>query len=114
MKFERKHKLGIALGIAVLLILYGLLSSVFHFNFDPKTVNNVTTILMAVALWMVFSLRTKNNSPDQTQENRDLQDSSENKEERDSLQDADTSAESNTEHDNNYSSETDDNSSDND
>lgn len=59
MKFERKHKRGIAVGIALLLILFGLVSSVFHFNLNPKTVNSVSTILMAAALWMVLSSRTK-------------------------------------------------------
>lgn len=102
MKFERKHKLGIAMGIAVLMILYSLLSSIFHFDFNPKTVNNITTLLMFVALWMVFSLRTKKINPEQKDKNINLQDNQDSDAKDDSPQLPDTSSEeSNTEDNNN-------------
>lgn len=110
MKLERKHKLGIAMVIGVLMILYGVLSAIFHFDFNPKTVNSVTTLLMFVALWMVLSLRTKKNSPEETDQKVDLINNQQSDERCDVVQDADiTSEESNKDDDNKVSSGTEDN-----
>jgi hypothetical protein len=110
MKLERKHKLGIAMGIGVLMILYGVLSAIFHFDFNPKTVNSVTTLLMFVALWMVLSLRTKKNGPEETDQKVNLINNPESDERCDLVQDTDiTLKESNTADDNNVSSGTKDN-----
>lgn len=110
MKLERKHKLGIAMGIGILMILYSVLSAIFHFDFNPKTVNNVTTLLMFVALWMILSLRTKKNSPEETDQKVNLINNQESDERCDLVQDADiTSEESNTAEDDNVSSGTEDN-----
>lgn len=55
MQINRKQKRQIALTIAILLVLYGILDGIFKFNIDEKTVKNVSTVLMIVAFALVFS-----------------------------------------------------------
>ena len=59
MKFERKHKLWIIIGIGAIFIIYGLLGSVLKFNVDPKIVDQVSFILMIIAFALLFSNRKK-------------------------------------------------------
>jgi hypothetical protein len=74
MKFERKQKMWIIVGIAALLLIYGLLDMIFKFNINPKTVNNVSAILMVIAFGLLFSGRkTKQDSTDNTEINNQLQ-----------------------------------------
>ncbi len=69
MNISRKTKLRIIVGIAALLIIYGLLESVFHFNIDPKVVNNVGMVLMIAAFGLLFS-KEKNNNQTAGEENQ--------------------------------------------
>ncbi|MDF2985198.1 MAG: hypothetical protein K0R50_708 [Eubacterium sp.] len=55
MKLTRKLKLRIILGIAVAMILYGVLDKFLKFNIDPKVVSNVSMVLMILAFGMLFS-----------------------------------------------------------
>lgn len=64
MNLSRKTKLRIIIGIAALLIIYGLLESVFQFNVDPKLVNNVGMVLMIAAFALLFSKGTEKNNND--------------------------------------------------
>ena len=69
MNISRKTKQIIIVGIAAVLIIYGLLESVFDFNIDPGLVNNVGMVLMIVAFGMLFSRgndRKKSNHGDGT------------------------------------------------
>lgn len=65
MQLKRNQKRIIVLGIAVLLILYGLLDWIFKFNINSSTVNNATTVLMIVAFILLFS-KPKNKNTDHT------------------------------------------------
>ncbi|MHB8062750.1 MAG: hypothetical protein ACYDG2_08980 [Ruminiclostridium sp.] len=76
MKLERKQKTRIVLGIAALLIIYGLLDMVFKFNISQNTINNVSMVLMIIAFGLLFSGRKpKQNNSDDTQANSQLEDS---------------------------------------
>lgn len=79
MKLKRKTKLTIVVAIAGVLILYGILDRIFAFNLNPKTVNNVGTVLMIVAFVLLISdNKRKNNSP--TDETTDMTTNDEDKE----------------------------------
>lgn len=73
MQLKRNHKRNIVLGIAALLILYGLLDWIFKFNFSPSTVNNVTYVLMIGAFVLLFS-KPKNKNTDQTPTDSSIED----------------------------------------
>ena len=55
MKLTRKLKLRIVIGIAAVMILYGILDRFLNFNINDKTVNNVGMILMIAAFGLLFS-----------------------------------------------------------
>ena len=55
MKLSRKLKLRIIIGIAVALILYGVLDRFLNFNIDQKVVDNVGMVLMIIAFGLLFS-----------------------------------------------------------
>jgi len=75
MKLERKHKTRIVLGIAALFILYGLLDMKLKFNVNPKTVSNVSLVLMLIAFGLLFSGRkTNKDSSSETESKNQLQD----------------------------------------
>ena len=76
MQLKRNHKRIIVLGIAVLLILYGLLDWIFKFNINPSTVNNVTYVLMIVAFILLFS-KPKNKNTDNTPTDSSVEDTTE-------------------------------------
>jgi len=88
MQLKRKHKTRIALGIAALIILYGILGSIFKFNIDPKAADNVTMVLFVIAIALLFSNRKpKQNNPDETDVNNQLQDTPHETEVNNQLQD---------------------------
>ncbi len=55
MKLSRKVRMRIIMGIAIVLIGYGLLDRAFHFNVDPKIVNNVSMVIMIIAFALLFT-----------------------------------------------------------
>jgi uncharacterized membrane protein YfcA len=63
-KLDRKLKRRIALGIAILLILYGILGQFINFNVDPKLDREVSMVLLIVAFAMLFS--DKRQKPSET------------------------------------------------
>lgn len=60
MQLNRKTRNIIAISIAGLLILYGILGQALHINIDTKTVNNVSMVLMVVAFILLFGGRKPN------------------------------------------------------
>ncbi|HEY5583577.1 MAG TPA: hypothetical protein VIK78_03695 [Ruminiclostridium sp.] len=74
MKLEHKQKQKIVLGIAVVLILFGILDKTYNFNIDPKTLNNITMVLMIAAFALLFSGKKKRqDNSDQTDTDSSIQ-----------------------------------------
>lgn len=55
MRFERKHKNIIIIGIAVFFILYGFLDMKFNFNISADIEDKVTWVLTIIAVALLFS-----------------------------------------------------------
>ncbi len=55
MRLTRKQKRQIVVGIAIVLILYGILDKLFQFNIDKKVIDNVSLVLMVLAFGLLFS-----------------------------------------------------------
>lgn len=66
MRLNRKTKLYIVTGIALSMILYGVLNKIFQFNVSPNIVSKINLVAMILAFALLFS---KNDIPSKPQQN---------------------------------------------
>jgi len=64
MKFIEKHRMKIILFIGILFIAFGVLQAVLKIEINNKTVENISFLLMLIAVFLFFAGRKKKKSAD--------------------------------------------------